>query len=1084
MDRIFGEVGRLWAWSFGFFVLLWREVLRGCAFSVERTGGLLSKAGRLWAWSFGFFVLLWREGLRGLAFSVGKVGGLLSRAGRFCGGRVGVASVFMAFILGVMGGGFSSAWAQSGEREEIEEIVVVGYERSLENALNFKRAADVIVDAVMPEDIGKLPEVSIAEAIARLPGVVVERDRGNISGINLRGFGAQLQVHLFNGRQVASGEDSRAIRFELYPAELLNGAVIAKSATAGLPSGIAGAVNLHSIKPLEVDGSRMIINSSASYHEIAEDIEEADELGFIGTLSYVGQLLDGKLGVALGYSKREQSIASFRSALWNYGTEWLDDDGSNTAQGLRGPWGGQTLLRGGLDERDGSLLVLQWKPDDRIEANFDLFHSKVGFTETQRGFRWGNEGAGSVQLHNYVKDQSVVNGYQVGATIVQNGEFGIQPTIVNEEWFSFEEVFSTGLNVTLSESDNFTFSVDISYSEAERKIQFTSTQSKLQARDVAERGGVECSPGTVDAANKTCSKNSLSTSGYELVYDANGNIAWPSGWVVVYIGDDGSGNPTYHANNGSGASDATKPLTKTSSGISGHGVNVLIDTEDLTCLSITGSTCKEGIAGFELSYEANGEGQPIFTINKDLSDPENVYITRLDIPDSDITNDKVYAIKWDGEYLPDHRFFDIVSFGGLAAYRRKDIVRKSYFNVLDNPQKIPAEFLNEPLKWAGDFSGSPAVLSFDIPRTIAHFWPSAMVEQTLNDSEAGYDIKEDIFAVYLQTGFSHVFRNIDISGNIGLRIEHTLTESRGYRTEYGDPNGNGQDDSGYFIVENQYNDVLPALNMQFELSEQTKIRLAISQGMTRPHLGQLSSGANESASGAPTAYGGNPLLKPYRATQLDLSFENYVENGGFIVSGFYKDLDSFIFTKRQDGQVLPSGRVGTFVQPANAAGGYVRGVEISYTQKLTPLAERFPFLPNFIEDMGVWVQGTFVDSSINIEEDGRKFPLPGLAESSYSASLWYNNAGFEARIGFWGRDKILRELGDTDGLIYDDEVTSIDFYIGYSFSESSIVPGLRVYLSLNNLEDEPFRTYFGDPHARGRYEKFGRRAWAGLYYQF
>ena len=123
-----------------------------------------------------------------------------------------------------------------------EEVVVVGLRRSLENSLEVKQTSTLVVEALDLGDIDAIPDVTIADAIIRLPGVNGARDRGNQSQAAIRGLGPRMVFGTVNGREVASSEPGRAIRFEQYPSELVSSVQIYKTQSTDLiAGGIAGS---------------------------------------------------------------------------------------------------------------------------------------------------------------------------------------------------------------------------------------------------------------------------------------------------------------------------------------------------------------------------------------------------------------------------------------------------------------------------------------------------------------------------------------------------------------------------------------------------------------------------------------------------------------------------------------------------------------------------------------------------------------------------------------------------------------------------------------------------------------------------
>ena len=149
-----------------------------------------------------------------------------------------------AIMLGaLLAAPYQSAFAQEDDEapeEEttiggtMEEIVVFGFRSSLENAINTKRGSDSVVESISAEDIGRLPDISIAESLARLPGVTAQRTGGQASALNIRGLDQGLILTTLNGREQVATSGGRAIEFAQYPSELIAGADVYKSPEARL----------------------------------------------------------------------------------------------------------------------------------------------------------------------------------------------------------------------------------------------------------------------------------------------------------------------------------------------------------------------------------------------------------------------------------------------------------------------------------------------------------------------------------------------------------------------------------------------------------------------------------------------------------------------------------------------------------------------------------------------------------------------------------------------------------------------------------------------------------------------------------
>ena len=143
--------------------------------------------------------------------------------------------------------------------DELQEITVSGIGASVEAAIQVKRDAPDIVEAISAEDIGKLPDPSIAESLTRLPGVTAQRSDGRTSDISIRGFGPDFNGTLMNGREQVSTGDNRAIQFDQYPAELIHAVEVYKTPDASLiGQGLAGTIDLQTTRPLEY-GKRALV---------------------------------------------------------------------------------------------------------------------------------------------------------------------------------------------------------------------------------------------------------------------------------------------------------------------------------------------------------------------------------------------------------------------------------------------------------------------------------------------------------------------------------------------------------------------------------------------------------------------------------------------------------------------------------------------------------------------------------------------------------------------------------------------------------------------------------------------------------
>lgn len=205
-------------------------------------------------------------------------------------------SVALASALMAMAAQAQAQAAQANDDEEKKEeaktldevIVTSGIRRGIEDAIELKRDATSIVEAISAEDIGRLPDSSIAESIARLPGLAAQRVAGRSSEISIRGLDGNFSTTNLNGREQISTSDSRSVEFDQYPSELLSSVVVYKTPDASLTNqGLSGTVDLRTARPLEFDGTIRTIGARMERNSIGEQIDGVSAWGSRISASYI-----------------------------------------------------------------------------------------------------------------------------------------------------------------------------------------------------------------------------------------------------------------------------------------------------------------------------------------------------------------------------------------------------------------------------------------------------------------------------------------------------------------------------------------------------------------------------------------------------------------------------------------------------------------------------------------------------------------------------------------------------------------------------------------------------------------------------
>jgi iron complex outermembrane recepter protein len=347
------------------------------------------------------------------------------------------------------------AFAQEqDDGDKKDEIIVTGFRSSLENSVATKRNAKSIVEAVSAEDIGKLPDVSIAEALGRLPGLATQRLNGRAQGLSIRGLGPDFSTALLNGREQVTTSDNRGVEFDQYPAELLSAAVVYKTPFAGLiGQGLAGTVDLQTIRPLD-KGERIInLNARYEFNEGGSLNPDASGDGYRVTGTFVDQFADDTIGIAIGVASQSSPSQGKNFNAWGYGGGSLD---------------GQKSFASTVDlDRLGIVGTLQYQPTDNFSSTLDIFYSDFGEDNPIRGIETGFGFFGTTETVN------ATNSDGIATDITFNNVRGVVRNDFNRRR---ADLFSAGWNGKY-DTDTWGLELDISYSRANRKDDLIETYS-------------------------------------------------------------------------------------------------------------------------------------------------------------------------------------------------------------------------------------------------------------------------------------------------------------------------------------------------------------------------------------------------------------------------------------------------------------------------------------------------------------------------------------------------------------------------------------------------------------------------------
>jgi iron complex outermembrane receptor protein len=379
--------------------------------------------------------------------------------------------------------------ANAAEAPQLQEVVVSGVRRSLENAINTKRDADVVVDAISAEDVGKFPTENIAESLQRVTGVQISRFRGEGQNVTIRGLSPGFTLVELNGHTIAnalgpSGSNiSRSFDFTILPSEFVSKVEVFKTPSADMEEGgLAGTVVARTVRPLDI-GRRKLTGNIEEANE-----SNRDQWAPRASAFYTDVFADGKLGVSLGgaYTKRLTETDEHRITRDRRLTEGstspvknLDLNGNGTVETSNKTKYAlidsifQTLFR---EDRQRKTLMgtVQFKPLDHLEFTADSFYGKMHLFSPRLTdlIRIGAAATGPIVAGTSVIDQRPGNSSPVGdngapVNAIESVETrGVDQRGDGRTESRDADLLSVGLNGTYWTEDEFKVSTEVSFSRA------------------------------------------------------------------------------------------------------------------------------------------------------------------------------------------------------------------------------------------------------------------------------------------------------------------------------------------------------------------------------------------------------------------------------------------------------------------------------------------------------------------------------------------------------------------------------------------------------------------------------------------
>jgi iron complex outermembrane recepter protein len=903
--------------------------------------------------------------------------------------------------------------------EDAGEIVVTGIRGSLEASAQLKRRTPTIVESVSAEDIGKLPDVSIADSLARLPGVTAQRLEGRDQRLSIRGLGPDFSTTLLNGREQVTVGDNRGVEYDQYPSEFFKNVVVYKAPQASLiAAGISGTVDLRMLRPLAQKDRIIAVQARGQMNGQKNLNPDSPRFGYRGSATYVDKFADDTLGIAIGVSVTSAPSQNERYAAWGYPDDVPGDAGSAAAVGNNKRLGGaKPYVQSNLLDRYGAVATLEYEPSDNFHSTLDVLYSKFKETQKLRGIEFPiNPGWGAGTT---LSNATVTNGLVTALTV--NGVHAVQRNDINKR---DAETLSIGWNNVIGLGETTNLTVDAAWSRS------TRTDFLLETY-------------TGTGYNQAGAADTL-----RITQNGNGTFR------IVPTLD--------YTNTGPGGFGITDPR-----GWGFNGTTTVVQAGFLNRPSF-----KDDLKSLRASLDGEFGGGGLFKgweIGANYSRREKT-----------------------SKYTS---FFLCPKGGNANCTVRADGV--GTFVPVPDAAKIGTVAL--------DYLGVPKMLALD---------PLYLYNNSLNpafDNRPGSLVRDNVITENVLTGYAMLkldgqLGGKNVAGSVGVQVVRTDQKSTGTLSAFNVVAGVPQVTIAPASGSGTYTNVLPSAAISIELLDNTFVKLAASRAMVRARLDKIrvnqevnidfSKLANtDPGNSGFSSNGGNPALRPYQSTNVDISIERYFPKSGyFAVAGYFKKLDDFVdnnnsvaadFTALATAlrAAVPGVTIGTtqgrLSAPGNTGKGYLLGAEASLSLPFSNLSES-------LDGFGFFGSASYTDSSVKLGNNPNAITLPGLSDWVANAELYFEKNGFQVRGSYRYRSSFLGELA---GLSANPEFRQasaeviVDAQIGYEF-QGGPLKGLSILLQGKNLTDRPFITTEGDPRLVREYQRYGRDYYLGVSYKF
>ncbi|MGJ8691652.1 MAG: TonB-dependent receptor [Thalassotalea sp.] len=966
----------------------------------------------------------------------------------------------------------------------VEVIEVTGVRSSLEAALNIKRNAPSIVDAISATDINALPALDLGEALQAIPGIQLNREAGQRqSEINLRGLSGGFVKTTAAGQSFATPSRSSdsvgsSNPFGAFEAGVFDGITVVKTPTADLQEGgIAGVVDKQLQRALAKKDGQYSVSLGGRYEELRDGWDKEFKL------SATKHIIKDELAVAVKIAGSEQN---FRRDTANFSTyapldttnfpglpDYLAEHNIPDGSIVKAVSAARNVTEASIGDRISATANIEWQATEALKLGAHVLY-------TERDLNKGNH-----------EDTVIGSGYNGRNPARSSIGYGIVPK-------SAPFLLSTAEDGTKTYAASSVELINAHYTPANRIFNFLETsEGVFLYGDYVKDNWVIDATATYSESENRFEQNAFDVRHQGVPHPRNE----PTGISATI--DTANGN-----------------LSKAMVDIQGwDNYDYSGDWSETTLTGFSSNLDKATVADRSVSFFAHG------AVDNPVRQTTSAEFNALRYLDFDLGFGealKFSSVKFGGRYSNENldNYRRTVGVGGLDFSAAVDgnpfdktlfsDTQTSFFNGNYNGafnssngwQSINAEALREALvATRTDVEGGFVIQ------------PSGLYARNVgphpDQFAANFEVDQAIMAAYVMTNFEGEVGSVFYSGNVGLRYVETENTFNGLNRVQDEIAG-----TDILVAKEhsqKYDNLLPSFNLSVELTDDVVLRAAYSEGIVRPNL----------RSQTPTlgVNPGNARMKidlpasevePYTADNYDLSVEWYNREGSAISVGIFQKNITNLFSRESlcpVGEDLSQystdlGEIESFFNPGDENEkcrevdlrltdegeevqreviinrSFNNDSEIKVTGYELAVQQKLDFLPYPYNGFG----GVFNYTYITQDTDGEE-SLYKIAPKSYNIIGYYENDGYSVRLAYNWRDNSILEGGSQ--FLGDAQRTQkaggrLDLSASYT-----IQPGLVVRLQGYNLNDEQRYEYIGDNEAAvSRVDYTGRTFQLGVSYSF